>query len=110
MHFFLDGVIEIAQQSIDTSKKITHLREADMRKIQALGKREASSGVLFLKELFKNPIVSGASVVKVMNFSRAGANKMIERFIDLDILQSLDENVQYGKTYVYRNYVNIFSD
>ena len=110
LHFFLDGVIEIAQQSIDTSKEITQLRETDMRKIQALGKREAVSGVLLLKELFRNPIVSGASVVKTLSFSRAGANKIIERFVDLGILQALDENVQYGKTYSYKNYINIFND
>lgn len=110
LHFFLDGVIEIALQSIETSKKITALREEDMRKIQALGKREANSGVSFLKELFKNPIVSIASVVKIMEFSRSGANKLIERFIELGILSVLDENIQYGKTYYYKNYVKIFND
>lgn len=110
MHFFLDGVIEIALQSIETSKKITQLREEDMRKIQALGKREANSGVAFLKELYRNPIATNASVVRTMKFSRAGANKVIERFIGLNILSPLDENVQYGKTYFYRNYVNIFNE
>ena len=110
MHFFLDGVIEIALQSIETSKKITKLREDDMRKIQALGKREANSGVSFLKELYRNPIVTNASVAKEMKFSRSGATKIIERFINLKILNSLDENVQYGKTYIYRNYVDIFNE
>ncbi len=110
IHFFLDGVIDIALQSIETSKKITALREADMRKVQGLGKREANSGVAFLKELFKNPIVSIAAVVKTMKFSRGGANKLIERFIGLEILKPLDDNVQYGKTYVYRTYLDIFND
>jgi Fic family protein len=110
LHFFLDGVIAIALQSIETSKKITHLREDDMRKIQALGKREANSGVLFLKELYKNPIITNASVVKTMKFSRSGATKIIERFIDLEVLKPLDENVQYGKTYIYRRYVDIFNE
>lgn len=110
LHFFLDGVIETANESIHTSKKITTLRENDMRKIQALGKREATSGVTFLQHLFKNPITSTAKVAETMQFTRAGAGRLIERFIDLDILKPLDENSKWGKTYIYKNYVTIFSE
>lgn len=110
LHFFLDGVIETAQLSIETSKKITVLREDDMRKIQALGKREATSGVRFLKYLFKNPIAGNAAVVSTMKFSRAGAAKLIDRFVELNILEPFDENVKYGKLYVYKNYISIFND
>lgn len=110
LHFYLDGVIETANQSIATSKKITVLREADMRKIQSLGKREATSGVLFLQQLFKNPIASSAMVANTMNFTRAGAGKLIDRFVGMGILKPLDENSKWGKTYLYRNYVNIFSE
>ena len=75
-----------------------------------MGKREATSGVLFLQHLFKNPITSNMSVVKAMDFSRAGAPKLIQRFIDLDILKPLDESNKYGKTYIYKNYTSIFND
>ena len=50
------------------------------------------------------------SVVKAMDFSRAGAPKLIQRFIDLDILKPLDESNKYGKTYIYKNYTSIFND
>lgn len=110
LHFFLDGVIETANQSIETSKKITTLREADMRKLQALGKREAASGILFLQHLFKSPLVSSAMAIKTMKFSRAGAGKLIDRFIDLEILKPFDEITKYGKTYIYKKYVDIFSE
>ena len=110
LHFYLDGVIEIANESIATSKKITALREEDMRKIQALGKREATSGVLFLQYLFKNPIASGSMVAERMKFSRAGSGKLIDRFVDLGILTPLDENAKWGKMYIYKKYVTIFSE
>jgi Fic family protein len=110
LHFFLDGVIETANQSIETSKKITSLREEDMRKLQSLGKREAASGILFLQHLFKNPLASSAMAINAMKYSRAGAGKLIERFVDLEILKPLDEITKYGKTYVYRKYVDIFSE
>lgn len=110
LHFYLDGVIETANQSISTSKKITALREEDMRKIQALGKREATSGVLFLQHLFRNPIASAVLVAERMNFTRAGAGKLIERFVDLGILKPLDENAKWGKMYIYKKYVEIFNE
>ncbi len=110
LHFFLDGVIETANQSIDTSKKITVLRDQDMRKVQALGKREATSGVMFLQELFKNPIVSSSNVAGLMKFSRAGASKLIDRFTELNILQIFDESVKYGKTFIYKKYISIFNE
>lgn len=110
LHFYLEGVIETANQSIDMSKKITALREADMRKIQALGKREASSGILFLQTLFTNPIVSSTIVSQNMNFTRAGAGKLIERFIQLAVLKPLDENSKWGKLYVYKEYLDIFNE
>lgn len=107
---FLEGIIETANESILTSKKISALREDDMRKIQALGKREATSGVLFLQHLFKNPITSSKIVSEAMQFTRAGAGKLIERFVELGILKQLDENSKWGKTYIYKKYINIFSE
>lgn len=110
LHFYLDGVIETAHQSIGASKKIMELREIDMRKIQSLGKREAASGVLFLQHLFKSPICSNSTVVNTMKYSRPGAAKLIERFIDLQILENLDETSTYGKIYIYKKYTTIFSE
>ena len=46
LDFFLDGLIETANASIDVSKKITTLREEDMTKIRVLAKRESESGLL----------------------------------------------------------------
>lgn len=110
LHFYLDGIIETANQGIETSKQITLLREDDMRKIQALGKREAGSGVTFLQLLFKNPLTSVSIVASQMKFSRPGASKLIERFVELGILKPLDETVKYGKTYLYDKYIKIFND
>lgn len=108
LHFFLDGIIETAGESIDVSKKINVLRETDMQKIQSLGKREAASGVLLLQQLFKTPVVTTAYVAAHTGFSRLGAQKVIDRFIAMDILKQKDETVKYGKTYIYRKYVSLF--
>jgi Fic family protein len=110
LHFYLDGIIDTANQSIETSKKITTLKEEDMQKIQSLGKREAGSGVKFLQSLFANPLTSVGMVNQNLGFTRPGATKLIDRFVNLGILKSLDESVKYGKTYIYDKYLKIFND
>jgi Fic family protein len=109
LHFFVDGIIETANQSIETSRAITALRDVDMARIQALGKREAESGVKFLRFLYAHPLVTTIQVAQGMNFSRAGAGKLMERFVTLGILVQLNETVSYGKTYFYKTYVEIFN-
>lgn len=49
-------------------------------------------------------------VAETMQFTRAGAGKLIERFVDLGILKQLDENSKWGKTYLYKNYVSIANE
>ncbi|OIO83937.1 MAG: hypothetical protein COW32_05050 [Candidatus Aquicultor secundus] len=64
VNFFLDGVIETANESINISKQITKLREEDMAKIQALAKRESESGVLILRKLFSRPIIGTRNIME----------------------------------------------
>jgi Fic family protein len=106
--FFLDGVIETADQSISISKKITKLRENDMSKIYALAKRESESGILVLQNLYRQPVVSTKIIMKWTGFSRVGAQKVIDRFVNLEILEQRNEKESYDRKYVYKRYVDVF--
>lgn len=108
--FFLDGVIEIAQEAIGTVLAITKLRERDILKIQKLGKRASESAVLVLPQLYKMPIVNVAKIKEWTGFTRAGAQKIIDRFINLGILHDRDPKQTYNKSYIYKEYVDIFSE
>ncbi len=107
--FYLDGVIEIAKEAIEIVGMITKLREKDMQKIQSLGKRAAESAMIILPKLFAQPIVTNAEIRKWTGFTRAGAQTVIQRFIDLDILSARKQGKKYGQTYIYQGYVDIFS-
>jgi Fic family protein len=108
--FFLDGVIEIANEAIDIVGKITVLREKDVLKIQTLGKRASESAALVLPKLYEQPIVNVATVQKWTGFSRVGAQAVINRFIDKGILTPKDKDRKYGQSYIYKKYVDIFAD
>jgi Fic family protein len=106
--FFLDGVIEIANEAIHIVGTITTLREKDMLKIQKLGKRAAESAALVLPKLYEQPIVNTATIQKWTGFSRVGAQVVIDRFIGMDILSPKDKDKKYGQSYIYKKYVDIF--
>ncbi len=106
--FFLDGVIEIANEAIDTVEKITVLREEGRKKIQTLGKRASESAIIVLLGLYSQPIVNNSVVQKWTGFTRAGAQKVIDRFIKVGILIPKDKDKKYNQSYEYKKYLNIF--
>jgi cell filamentation protein, protein adenylyltransferase len=110
IEFFLDGVIETAKESIEVSKKIREIRDEDMEKIQGLAKRESDSGVKVLSYLFENPIVTTKNIMQATSFTRAGAQRLINRFIDLNILIEQPKKINYDKKYIYNRYFNAFID
>lgn len=108
MDFFLDGVIEIANEAIGIVSKITALREKDMTKIHTLGKRASESAMLVLPKLYAQPIVNVGVIKKWTGFTHAGAERVIDRFVKIGILTPKDKNKTYGQSYMYKNYVDIF--
>jgi len=108
--FFLDGVIEIANEAIGIVLAITKLHEKDTLKIQSLSKRASQSAVLVLPQLYKMPIVNVARVKEWTGFTRAGAQRVIDRFVELGILHDRDPKKTYDKSYIYKEYVGIFTD
>jgi len=110
LNFFLEGVIEIANEAIDIVGKITALREKDYIKIHKLGKRAAESASLILPKLYGQPIVDVTTIQNWTGFTNPGAQAVIDRFIDMKILQPRDKDKKYGQTYIYKEYVDMFND
>lgn len=108
--FFLDGIIETSDEAIATVKKVTQLKEKDMLKIQSLSKQASESAVVILPKLYQMPIVNVNTIKEWTGFTRQGAQKVINRFIELDILQQKNEDSTYGRSFVYKKYLDIFDN
>lgn len=107
LDFFLDGVAIIATEAIETSKKINILRQKDVVKIQSLGRR-AKTGVIVLENLYKLPIVSVKKVEEWTQLSRPQANDLVKKLVELGILEQRDKDIEYGREFWYKNYLNLF--
>lgn len=109
LEFFLEGVAEIANSSIETCTKITELRDRDFAKMQKLGRKSAESTLEIVRKLYSQPIVGVAEIAKWTGFSPQGAYNMIERLKGLKILEPLG-TTEYGQKYVYADYYEIFDE
>src|SRR3989344_1008730 len=109
LEFFLEGVAEIADSSIETCAKITVLRDRDFAKMQKLGKKSAESTLEIVRKLFSQPIVGVAEIMKWTGFTAPGAYNVIGRLKGLKILEPLG-SAEYGQKYVYADYYEIFDD
>jgi len=109
VEFFLEGVQVVADEAVLLSERITDLRDEDFSKVSGLGSRVAPNGMTLLRHLYKAPIVSAAKVEEVTGLSRPNANKLIERFKALGILEQVDPEKEYARSYVHREYLQLFS-
>ncbi len=110
LDFYLDGVIQTATEAIETADKITALREKDMRTIQGLGQRTAQPIIELLPRLYSQPIVNVQTIQDWTGYTRNGAYKMVIRLVDLGILVPRFTDKTYGQSYMYKNYLDIFTE
>ena len=109
LDFYLDGVIAVAKEAIETVQQITSLRYEDLLKIQSLNKTASESATKVLPFLFSLPIVKISTIQEWTGFSRQGSQNVIDRLIDIGILEVKDIEQTYGKSYIYKRYIAIFN-
>ncbi|MFH1561118.1 MAG: Fic/DOC family N-terminal domain-containing protein [Patescibacteria group bacterium] len=105
--FFLQGVIEVSKDAINTSKEINNLCRKDAKRIQFLG-RSAPKGTKILEELYRLPVVNVNTIQKWLRTTRATANAYANKFVELGVLVQQDVSVEYGRTFEYKEYLDIF--
>ena len=107
--FFLEGIIETAQNSIATFENIIKLRDTIERtSIATLGRKQADA-LSLLKKMYKTPILDGGEIADMMGVHTSTANRMIKDFEQLGILK---ERTGYkrNKIYEFVEYINLFHD
>ena len=109
LQFFLEGIIEMASSSIETCAKITDLRDRDFAQVQQLGARSASITLKIIRQLFSQPIIGVAEIMKWTSYSKQGSYNVIERLLELKILEPFGD-ANYGQKYIYADYYALFDE
>ena len=109
LEFFLEGVGKVAEEAIETSNKIIELREKDQQKIMKLGKG-TKNAIKLLKNLYKLPIVNVKKVEEFTGLSREGANRLVKKFVELDLLVPKEKEKKYRRIFIYKEYLRLFEN
>ena len=105
--FFLEGVIETANDAKTTLIAIQNIFSADSEKIKTLGRASQSAQKVF-KVFQKKPMLTVAEIVKMIDSTKPTVIKSLNHLIDLKILENNSEK-KWGQIYTYKGYTDLLS-
>ena len=105
LDFFLDGVIEVADQATDAAKRILSLFDADRSRIKELG-RIASTALRVHEHFQRSPITAIGIAADVTGLSYPSVAKAIHRMVELGLLKETTDRKR-DRIYQYTAYLAI---
>lgn len=107
LKFFLEGVRQTAQSSIETFRAIISLRqEIEHRAILTLGKK-SKLAQQFLQDLYSKPITDSQETAQRLSINPSTALRLIEDFIRLGILKEIT-GYKRNRVFVFERYLKLF--
>ena len=100
IQFFLEGIIQVSNQIMDTTKKILMLEERDKSLVSS------KNEIALLDILFKLPATNIKHIEDVLHISNNTASSLVKKFEKLGILKQTN-TLQRNKKYIYKQYMDI---
>lgn len=107
LKFFMEGIIETSQKSVETARKIRELRDRHLEKVAGMGK-SSEKGVFLLNTLYKTPIVRIKDVERITSLANPNALLLVGKFVKMDILHELTGRKR-NKVFSYKEYISLFT-
>lgn len=104
--FFLVGIIETAQGSIETFDNIMKLQKEVDSKVQGLGAR-ASNARMVINQLYLRPLIMVNKVADLTKLSLPSSYKLVSELEQLGILKEIT-GAKRGKQYWFDDYIKLF--
>ncbi len=105
--FFLTGIIQTAENGVDTLHKITELKnKIEQDKILAMGKRAKQGGVL-LHALFSSPVITVKDVQQITGLSTKAANDLTQAFLSAGIITEITGDKR-NRIFSFEDYLRLF--
>lgn len=108
LRFFLQGILETAEQSVKAAHEILRLFEADRMRIASL-KQQANTPLRIHEVMQKKPLTSIGTVAKDLMMSVPTITKGIQRLESMGIVAEVTGG-QRNRLYIYQRYVDILNE
>lgn len=103
--FFLSAIKESADESVDTIKKLSALHDANIEKINAMGRAAKNARAVF-DYLEQNPIIDIGKTAEELNLAFSTVSLAINRLVDAGILIQTN-NANRNRVFAYEEYLAI---
>ena len=102
IEFFLTGIIEMCNESMECIKKLVDLRDVNKNKIK-------ENDLWLLEFLEVNPIVDAKKTSELLNIDYYKVNRTLLKFVENGILK-INNASKRKRSYVYEDYINILKE
>jgi Fic family protein len=107
LKFFLVGVMETANSSIQTFKDIISLKERIEKEVlPKLGRRQ-HAGIEILNFLYQSPILNVRHLMEVTKMNYSSANRLIGELVKLGLLEDFS-TLKRNRMFYFHEYLKIF--
>lgn len=104
--FFLKGIIEMSNNSIETISQIQNLMSNINDKLENLNIRNKENYYNAIKYLYMHPYFDSTDLRDHLSLTKPTISKIINELMNLNIISSLDNKQRYVK-YYFKDYVGI---
>lgn len=105
--FFLEGIVNVSDQVVKTTKAIQQLERHDIDRV--LESSAGHTGVLLLRHLMKQPVVRVGDIEKALKISYSKANNLAADMEKLGVLKQITLG-RRNRKFKYNEYVQILSE
>jgi len=106
--FFLEGVTQTAEETLQSSQAVLKLFEVDRGRIKDEG-RSGASALLVFDLLQSKPVCTITQITQTVGLSHVSAGRAVSLLEKLEILHEITGR-QRGRIYVYQTYLKLLSD
>jgi Fic family protein len=108
VRFFLQAVIETAENGKETFQQILALRQEIEQQMVSLGRR-AENARLLIMHLYENPAITVNAVVQKLGLKYYTANQLVKALVKMNILKEITGH-QRNRIFLFRRYLNVFNE
>jgi len=108
IQFFLEGVTQTAEETLQSSQAVLKLFEVDRGRIKDEG-RSGASALLVFDLLQSKPVCTITQITQTVGLSHVSAGRAVSLLEKLEILHEITGR-QRGRIYVYQTYLKLLSD
>ena len=106
--FFLQAVIDTAQNGKETFEEILVLRQELDTAVFTLGRR-AENALQLIRHLYTSPAISIATVEELLKINRNPARELVAGLESIGVLEEIT-GFKRNRVYLFRRYLNIFRE